>query len=349
MDSSRMKWSAENPLKVGIIGAGGIVKQRHLPALLAMPGVKIVTVANHTEASARRFCEEHVPEARAVDAWEKVASDAEVDVVWVGATPWLHRDATIMALNHGKHVFCQARMARDLAEAGQMWEASLRYPELVTAICPAPHGMTGGEMVKKLLAERAIGTPIHFSLHSFSDSWLDPLKPPHWRQRVDVSGLQVLTLGIYVEVLHRWFGDIVRVQADSGVAIPNRGGYQIEVPDFLNVMCRFRSGLQGVMQFSGVASHGRPDELTVFGTEGTLVYDFARERIMLGKLGGSLEEVPVPEDLRREWTVERDFIRAVMDPEAPRPKPDFVEGMRYMRVVQSVAVAEDSGEAQKVC
>jgi predicted dehydrogenase len=344
-----MTWSEENPLRLGIIGAGGIVKQRHLPALLKMPEVKIVAVANQSLASTCRFVDEHLPGARAVERWEDLVSADDVDVVWVGATPWLHKDATVMALNHGKHVFCQARMARDLSEAGVMWEASLRYPELVTAICPAPHGMTGGELVKKLLAEKAIGEPIHLTLHSFNDGWLDASRPAHWRQRVDISGLQVLTLGIYVEVLHRWLGDIVQVQADGGVAIPQRGDYEVEVPDFLNVLCRFRNGLQGALMFSGVASHGRTDELTIFGTEGTLVYDFAAERVLMGKPGGTLEELPIPSELRREWTVERDFINAVLDPDAPRPKPDFVEGLRYMRVVQSVAMAQDSGEAQRIC
>ncbi|MBL9114166.1 MAG: Gfo/Idh/MocA family oxidoreductase [Verrucomicrobiaceae bacterium] len=340
----------QKPLRIGIIGAGGIVKQRHLPALLKMQDeVRIVAVANQTTGSAQRFVQQHVPGARALDKWEQVASDDEVDAVWVGATPWLHKDATIMALNHGKHVFCQARMARDLSEAGQMWEASLRYPELVTALCPAPHGMTGGEYVKQLLADKAIGDPIHCVLNSFNDAWLDPNKPPHWRQRVDVSGLQVLTLGIYVEVLHRWLGDIVQVQADGGVAIPDRGGYEVEVPDYLNVLCQFRSGVRGALMFSGVASHGRSDELSIFGTEGTLVYDFANERVLLGKPGKPLEELPIPSEHRREWTVEKDFVNAVLDPEAPRPKPDFVEGMRYMRVVQSVALAQDSGEAQRVC
>ena len=337
------------PLRIGIIGAGGIVKQRHLPALLAMPEVQIVAVANQSLGSTQRFIDEFVPGARALENWEKVASDEEVDVVWVGATPWLHRDATIMALSHGKHVFCQARMARDMSEAGLMWEASLRYPELVAAICPAPHGMTGGELVKQLLADKAIGEPIHLTLHSFNDAWLDASKPAHWRQKVDISGLQVLTLGIYVEVLHRWLGDIVHVQADGGVAIERRGEYEVEVPDFLNVLCRFRNGLQGSLMFSGVASHGRSDELTIFGTEGTLVYDFAKERVLLGKVGGALEEVPIPSDLRREWTVERDFIQAVLDASAPRPKPDFVEGLRYMRVVQAVATAQDMGEGQRVC
>jgi predicted dehydrogenase len=341
--------SPDKIVRIGFIGAGGIVKQRHLPALKAMPEVKITAVANSTLASAKAFCAEHAPDAKAHERWEDVAADPDVDVVWIGATPWMHSSATQLALANGKHVFTQARMARDLAEAGQMWEASLRYPELVTAICPAPHGMAGGELVKKLIHEGAIGDVHQAMLHSFSDSWFDPTKPAHWRQRVDISGLQVLTLGIYIEVLHRWLGDITEVQAASGLMFPQRGDYTVEVPDYLNVLAKFRNGAQGVLMFSGVASHPPGDQLTLFGTEGTLVYDFVSDTIKLGKRGGALEVVPIPDDLRRTWTVERDFINAVIDPNAPRPKPDFIEGMRYMRVVQAVAVAEDSGERQTVC
>ena len=344
-----MAYTADQPLRIGIIGAGGIVKLRHLPALKAMPEVRITAVANSTAASARAFRDEFVPDAEVHERWQDLACSDNVDVVWVGAPPWLHCEATLLALASGKHVFCQARMARDLSEAGRMWEASLRYPELVTAICPAPQGMAGGELLKKLLAEGAIGTPHQVRLQSFSDAWLDPAKPAHWRQRVDISGLQVLTLGIYIEVLHRWLGDITEVQADGAVVIPKRQGYEIEIPDFLNVLCTFRNGARGTLQFSGVAAHAPGDELAIHGSEGTLIYDFAKDEIKLGKRGASLETVAIPEDLRRTWTVERDFIRAVIDPEAPRPKPDFIEGMRYMRVVQAVAVAQDSGEKQRVC
>jgi predicted dehydrogenase len=336
-------------LRIGIIGAGGIVRQRHLPALQAMPGVRITAVANSTPASGEAFRTAHAPEARVFERWQDLAASPEVDIVWIGATPWLHCDATLLALANGKHVFCQARMARDLSEAGRMWEASIRYPELVTALCPAPHGMAGGELVKKLLAEGAIGSPHQVLLHSHNDAWLDASKPVHWRQRVDVSGLQVLTLGIYVEVLHRWLGDITEVQADGGVVFPERQGYEVEVPDFLHVLCAFRNGARGSLTFSGVASHPPGDHLTIYGTEGTLTYDFVNDSVGLGRKGGPMETIAIPDDLRRTWTAEEDFIRAVRDPEAPRPRPDFVEGMRYMRVVQAVAVAQDSGEKQRVC
>jgi predicted dehydrogenase len=339
----------DKTLRIGIIGAGGIVRQRHMPAFKAMPQVRITAVANSTLASAQAFCAEHAPEAQALENWMQVASSDDVDIVWIGATPQLHCDATLMALSSGKHVFCQARMACDLSEAGKMWEASLRYPELVAAICPAPHGMAGGELVRQLLAEGAIGRPHQVVLHSCNDAYLTPDQPAHWRQRVDISGLHVLTLGIYIEVLHRWLGDITHVQADGAVVCAQRAGYEVEVPDYLHVLCEFRNGARGALHFSGVAAHAPGDTLTLYGSEGTLIYDFANDGVKLGKRGGPLEVIAIPEALRRTWTVEQDFINAVLNATAPRPRPDFVEGMRYMRVVQAIAMAQDSGERQRVC
>jgi hypothetical protein len=41
------------------------------------------------------------------------------------------------------------------------------------------------------------------------------------------------------------------------------------------------------------------------------------------------------------WTVERDFIAAVRHPAGPRPKPDFTEGICYMRVVDAISRSLD--------
>jgi hypothetical protein len=51
--------------------------------------------------------------------------------------------------------------------------------------------------------------------------------------------------------------------------------------------------------------------------------------------------------MQRDWTVERDFIQAVRDPQAPRPKPDFTEGVCYMRVVDAVWEAMETSAAAK--
>jgi predicted dehydrogenase len=336
------------PVRIGIIGAGGIVKSRHLPALQAMPEVQIVAVCNSSLESIQRFCAEQAPEAQPMEKWWELASRDDINVVWIGATPYMHSEATVYALKAGKHVFCQARMARSLAEAQLMWEAGISNAELVTTLCPPPQGMRGDATMRRLLAEGTIGQVHQVRLHSLNGNWLDPSAPAHWRQRVEISGLQVLTFGIYVEVIQRWLGDITCVQADGAVVTRVRDGYTVDVPDLLHVLCTFRNGARGSLSFSGVASHPPQDAIEIYGSEGTLTYNFVTDEIRLGMRGGDMQVVPIPAEEVKEWTVERDFVNAVLDPKAPRPKPDFLEGMKYMRVVQAAAEALESGELVRV-
>jgi len=195
-------------LRIGIVGAGNIVRTRHLPALKKHPEVEIVAISNSTYESSEKFCQEYCPSATPMRNWPELLALPDIDIIWIGTPPVMHSAVTVSALEAGKHVFCQARMSMDLAEAEEMLGASKRYPELVTMLCPPPMGMRADLLVKKLLAEGYIGRPHHVRLQSFTGNYLDPATAPHWRQRIEISGLHVLTLGIYVEVLQRWLGEI---------------------------------------------------------------------------------------------------------------------------------------------
>ncbi|PYI72827.1 MAG: hypothetical protein DMF02_02625, partial [Verrucomicrobia bacterium] len=220
-------------LRIGIIGAGNIVRTRHLPALKKHPEVEIVAVSNSTYESSEKFCSENAPGATPIQNWPELVALHDLDVVWIGTPPYMHSAVTISALEAGKHVFCQARMSMDLAEAEEMLAASKRYPELVTMLCPPPFGMRADLLVKKILAENYIGRTHHVRLQSFTGNYLDPDTPAHWRQKIEISGLNTLTLGIYVEVLQRWLGDITGVFARGKIIRPVREGYGVIVPDLL--------------------------------------------------------------------------------------------------------------------
>ena len=334
---------SEQSLKIGIIGAGGIVRQRHAPGLAQIEGVETVAVCNSTTESARRFADDWAPDARVFDSPDALIS-SECDVVWIGTTPHLHCPLTCAALGAGKHVFCQARMAMSVAEAEQMLTAAADRPELVTALCPPPMGMKADLLMQQLLSEKVIGTPHHLRLQSLAPLYLDPDAPPHWRQRREISGIQVLTLGIYIEVLQRWFGEISSVYAQGRTVNPRRNGYTVQIPDLVDVLCRFESGIEGSLQFSGVAAHAPGDRLEVYGENGAIIYDFATEEVHLGKVSDRcVEPVPLATDLARDWTVERDFIAAIRNPTAPRPRPTFVEGLEYMKVVEAVDISLGEG------
>jgi predicted dehydrogenase len=270
--------------------------------------------------------------------WADLVALPDLDIIWIGTPPYMHSAVTISALEAGKHVFCQARMAMDLAEAEEMLAVSKRYPELVTMLCPPPFGMRGDLLVKKMIAENFIGNPHDVRLQSFTSNYLNPEAPAHWRQKIEISGLNVLTLGIYVEVLQRWLGDISGVFARGKILYPDRRGYRVIIPDLVNVLCKFDNGAEGVLEFSGVNVSDESDRVEIYGSKGTLVYDFANDKIRAGKYGSrEFNDVDLPPELTSEWRVEDDFIAAVKSKGRIRPHPDFEDGVRYMRVVQAVA------------
>src|SRR5437764_686729 len=241
-------------LRMGIVGAGNIVRARHLPALKKDPEIEVVAVSNSTYESAEKFCSEHLPEAVPIKNWPDLVALPELDIIWIGTPPYLHSAVTISALEAGKHVFCQARMSMDLAEAEEMLAASKRYPELVTMLCPPPMGMRADLLVKKLLAENYIGNPHHVRLQSFTSSYMNPDAPARWRQSIELSGLKVTPLGKHVEVLQRWLGDITGVFARGKIIHPVRQGYEVIIPDLLTVLCAFDNGAEGVLELRGVVA-----------------------------------------------------------------------------------------------
>ncbi|MGZ5025469.1 MAG: Gfo/Idh/MocA family protein [Chthoniobacterales bacterium] len=325
-------------LRLGIIGAGAIVRDRHLPGLRKHSDVEIVAVSNSSYESAQKFCEENAPEAVPMQNWADLLAIPDIDIVWIGTPPYMHSAVTISALEAGKHVFCQARMSMDLAEAEEMLAASRRFPELVTMLCPPPFGLRGDLVVKKLLAENYIGRPHHIRMHAFTGAYLNADAPAHWRQRIEISGLNVLALGIYVEVLQRWFGDITGVFARGKIIHPLRQGYEVIVPDLLTILCSFANGAEGVLEFSGINALPSGDRVEAYGDAGTMTYEFGTDTIRAGKVGDrDLHEVEITPELEGGWQVEDDFIAGVKSRGRMRPRPDFEEGVRYMRVVQAVA------------
>ena len=290
-----------NKLRIGIVGAGGIVETRHLPALKKNPDVEIVAISNSTYESGEKFCKENCPSATPMANWADLLAVPDLDIIWIGTPPYMHSAVTVSALEAGKHVFCQARMSMDLAEAEEMLAASKRFPELVTMLCPPPFGMRADLLVKKLVAENFIGKPHAIRLQSFTGVYLNPEAPAHWRQKIEISGLNVLTLGIYVEVLQRWLGDIAGVFARGKILNAERRGYRVIIPDMLNVLCVFENGAEGVLEFSGVHAGAANDRLRIFGDRGALLYDFTNERVRSVKYGGrEMEDLDVPKELTTE-------------------------------------------------
>jgi predicted dehydrogenase len=347
-----------NRIRIGFIGAGGIVRQRHVPGLRTVEGVELAGVVNSTPESSQRAAQEFGI-ARTYESPEALIGSDEIDAVWIGTQPYLHSKLSIAALEAGKHVFCQARMAMDYADARRMVDV-WRRSGLTANLCPPPHYMRGDRVIRRLLQEGYVGRPYNVVVRSYSAQFYDPQQPLHWRQIGAISGVNTLDVGMQIEVVHRWLGYTRKVTAHAVTVIPERppaevnqgsGQTRVERPDTVTVAGEMENGALFSGLWSGVARLGDgPNAVEVYGSEGSLRYEAGSDapgsgRILAAKRDEpQLREIEVPQGEARSWTVEADFVAAVRAGR-PDPEPSFLDGLKYMEFTEAVFKSAAEGRA----
>ena len=342
---------AGDTLRIGFVGAGAINRTRHVPGLKKIPGVEFEVVANRSQASSQAAADEYGIK-RTAGNWMEVVEDQNVDVVWIGTHPSMHREITIAALEAGKHVFTQARMAMDYADAKLMWQAAKKYPHLTTNICAPPHYMRGDRVIRRMLAEGYVGQPLNVVVQSFSDGYADPKAPRHWRQEAAVSGYNTLDVGMMIEVMQRWLGYAKRVTALEKTVYPIRpapdgsGDVPVERPDTLTAVAELENGALATLLFSGVAKHTTDaNRFEIYGSGGTIRYLQGSDTILAGKAGDAdLKPVEISAADAREWSVEADFVNAVRSGKKTT-EPSFWDGLKYMEMTEAIFRSAKTGQA----
>jgi len=344
---------ADQTIRIGFIGAGGICKSRHFPGLAKLEGVEVKTVCNRSEASSKKVASEWaIPE---IDTdWRKLVERDDLDAVFIGTWPYMHKDMSVAALEAGKHVFCQARMSGDLDEAKQMVAAADKHPDLVHMICPPPHRMPWEPYILRMLQNGELGELRSVRVNALTGGNLDPNKIT-WRERVEFSGKQVLAAGIVAETLNAWVGEYDTLSATLATPIPTKTDddgkpYDIKIPQLASIHGTLQNGAAITEHHSGIEPSERENHITLVGSEGTLRVDIMAS-IRFAKPGEALQDVNVPESEQRDWHVEEDFINAVRQARAGKPwhvSPDFHEGLKYMRKIEALHASSEQGKAVKV-
>jgi predicted dehydrogenase len=345
-------------VRIGLIGAGANTKSRHIPGFLAIPGVELTAVCNRRPESSAAVAREFGI-ARTHDKWEALIADPNVDAIAVGTWPYLHCPIVIAALDAGKHVLTEARMAMNATEARSMLAALKRNAKLVGQIVPSPFGLRGDTLIKKLLADGYIGELREATVFGMNDLLGDANVPLHWRQDATLSGYNMLQLGIVHETLMRWTPPTVRVVAQVHAFVPARldpesGIHRtVGTPDSVQVLSTMSNNACGVYQFSGVTPAGGGMAITLRGSTGMIHYDLQADKIF-GLTAQEVKsskkapaELEVPAEMAGGWRVEADFIDSIRSG-TPVRFTDFVTGVNYMEFTEAVARSAREGVAVNV-
>lgn len=111
-----------NKYRVGIVGAGNIAQNAHLPAYMKREDVEITAIADlnlpRAQAAAEKF---GIP--KAFGSCEELLAGSETDYIDICVWNRYHSDVAIAAAKAGKAILCEKPMAIDLSHALAMEKA----------------------------------------------------------------------------------------------------------------------------------------------------------------------------------------------------------------------------------
>jgi predicted dehydrogenase len=305
---------ANNRLRVGIIGCGGLAQGAHIPSLMRMKEADNVEIVAVCDVYQKRLDQAAATTgAAAVKDYRAMLDNKDVDYVTIVTPEHWHARMTLDAADAGKHIYCEKPMTWSIEQAKQVvkkiQQTSVKMQVGVQGMCDDSYE-TAQKYVKEGKLGRVVQAQIDYSRNYKRDFWVSdepdkdvrpgenldwnaflgpaPKRPfdldrfLHWRRYWDYSG------GIATDLfVHR----ITRVIRALDLKFPNRvvavgGKWEFrdspaEIPDTFNMMLDYPDGLS-VVVLSSMANDA-PIPHVLRGHEATL--EFTREGFVIRPQG----------------------------------------------------------------
>jgi predicted dehydrogenase len=200
--------SHDLPIRWGIL-ATGIIANRFADDLALLPDAKLMAVGSRGLQAASEFAHRHsIP--RAYGSWDELATDPDVDVVYVATPHSAHHAATMVCLEAGKAVLCEKPFTLDRPSTEDLVRvAADRGLFLMEAMWMLTNPTI--RRVRKLVADGAIGPVTHVAA-DFGVS--GPFAAGHRLRAPELGGGALLDLGVYpVTLAHALLGPPATVLA----------------------------------------------------------------------------------------------------------------------------------------
>ena len=178
------------PVRLGLIGCGGIVQKVHAPSLLALPeAVRVVAVADPLPDNRDQVGEVFgVPSNQRYPNHRTLLERAEVDIVSIATPHHLHAEHVIAAAEAGVAVSCEKPMATSMEEGRAICAAvegnGVAYAEVHNLLFTRPMHEALSQLQSGVLGEPFLGRGQSF----FNKARSGALPLALWRNRKEAGG-----------------------------------------------------------------------------------------------------------------------------------------------------------------
>ena len=323
---------------IGIIGTG-FARKVQIPGFKACDDAAVVSVASASLENARTTAEEFGIE-HFTDDWRETVSHPAVDLVCITTPPALHREMTLLAIKHGKHILCEKPMAMNVAEAEEMTRAA-DGAGVIAMIDHELRFLPGRQKAFAMLREGVIGKVRHAKYNFRAAYRGNPELPWNWWSDIDQGGGALAAIDSHVIDSLLWFldADISSVFCQLNTHVRERKDrdgkvHEVTTDDEANLLLRFADSeltenATGLVACSMSEPLEYMNRLEFFGSKGSIRVD-------------NLGELYIAEAGTADWT------RVDVDePIAGSPNDNgFARGFKYIapRIVE--AIREGNGTVE---
>jgi len=329
----------DTPLRIGVIGAGGI-SHSHLLAYRSRTNrdlARVVAIADVDEARAREQAKTYGIDGVYTDWRAMVASDA-IDAVSICTPPFLHVEQSCEALRAGKSVLCEKPVSPTLAGIDAIAEAERAGGAAFAGVFQHRVGQ-GARQVKGLIEQGRFGRLLFGlaeTLWQRDQAYYDVWWRGTWEQE---CGGATMGQAIHsIDMLTWLMGEPVSVVADAATV-----QLAIEVEDSSAAVVRFRDGAMATLSITVNAQDNR-SRLEFFGSKLQAVssesaYDptatpfrlTSRDAAYAEACMGEAERIAPEETKHLHVPMVHDFLRAIIDGRPPLVTAD--ECRRSMQLI----------------
>ncbi|WP_276353868.1 Gfo/Idh/MocA family protein [Cohnella caldifontis] len=289
-------------IKVGMLSYWHVHAEDYTKQVLEHEETQIAAVWDEDSARGREKAAKYgVPFYESLD---ELLGRGGIDAVVVDAPTNLHREVMVKAARAGKHIFTEKVVAATYAEVRDILAAVREAGVKLTVSLPRLYD--GYALaIERVLAEGHLGRltlgRVRLSHNGAVADWL----PAHFYSLEQCRGGALIDLGCHpMYLVRRFLGLPESVSAAFGYVTGK------EVEDNAVAVLQYANGAAGIVEAGFVNSHS-PFSIELHGTEGTLLFGFPDDRMLLrsNRRGSGWETVELPPNRPsafRQWV---DHIR----------------------------------------
>lgn len=251
-------------LGIAIIGAGAIAEVHIQSFLQYREQCEVRAVCDFFIEKAQGLIETYQLPAVMFKDYRDLLEQDNIDAVSICLPPSMHADATIDALNAGKHVICEKPMAGSLEECDNMIKAANKNNKLLSVVAQNRY-KTPNQKVKRLLEEGVIGRVLFATVNSLwwrGENYYDIWWRGTWEKE---SGGCLINHAVHHIDLLQW---MLGMPESVNAIISNVGHFNSECEDLAIAVLRYPKMVAQLT--ASIVTHNEEQELIFEGEKASI-------------------------------------------------------------------------------